>query len=49
MSGRTAEIISRMKLIHADAIELLPTLSTNVIYLDPMHPREKNPLLLSLK
>ena len=49
VSGRTAEIISRMKLIHADAIELLPTLSTNVIYLDPMHPPRKKSSLVKSK
>ncbi len=47
--GKTAEIISRMKLIHADAIELLPTLSTNVIYLDPMHPPRKKSSLVKSK
>ena len=47
--GRTAEIISRMKLIHGDAIELLPTLSTNVIYLDPMHPPRNNSALVKSK
>ena len=49
VGGRTAEIISRMKLIHADAIELLPTLSTNVIYLDPMHPPRKKSSLVKSK
>ena len=47
--GRTAEIVSRMKLLHADAIELLPELSTDVIYLDPMHPPRKTSALVKSK
>ena len=47
--GRTAEIISRMELFHADAIELLPKLSTDVIYLDPMHPPRKKSALVKSK
>ena len=49
VGGKTAEIISRMKLLHADAIELLPKLSTDVIYLDPMHPPRKKTALVKFK
>ena len=49
IGGRTAEIISRMKLLHADAIEILPKLSTDVIYLDPMHPPRKKSALVKAK
>ena len=49
LGGRTAEIISRMKLLHADAIELLPKLSTDVIYLDPMHPPRRKSALVKSK
>ncbi len=49
VGGRTAEIVSRMKLLHADAIELLPSLSTDVIYLDPMHPPRRKSALVKSK
>ena len=44
--GVTAEIISRMTLIHGDAIELLPSLSPEIVFVDPMHPpRNKSALV----
>ena len=44
--GVTAEIISRMKLIHGDAIQLLPSLSPEIVLVDPMHPpRNKSALV----
>ena len=44
--GVTAEIISRMKLIHGDAIQLLPGLSPKIVLVDPMHPpRNKSALV----
>lgn len=44
--GVTAEIISRMKLIHGDAIQLLPGLSAKIVLVDPMHPpRNKSALV----
>ena len=44
--GVTAEIISRMKLIHGDAIQLLPGLSPEIVLVDPMHPpRNKSALV----
>ena len=44
--GVTAEIISRMTLIHGDAIELLPSLSPEIVLVDPMHPpRNKSALV----
>jgi 16S rRNA (guanine1516-N2)-methyltransferase len=44
--GATAEIISRMTLIHGDAIQLLPSLSPEIVLVDPMHPpRNKSALV----
>ena len=44
--GETAEIISRMTLIHGDAIQLLPELSPEIVLVDPMHPpRNKSALV----
>ena len=44
--GVTAEIISRMTLIHGDAIQLLPGLSPEIVLVDPMHPpRNKSALV----
>ena len=44
--GLTAEIISRMTLIHGDAIQLLPSLSPEIVLIDPMHPpRNKSALV----
>ena len=44
--GVTAEIISRMTLIHGDAIQLLPELSPEIVLVDPMHPpRNKSALV----
>lgn len=44
--GVTAEIISRMTLIHGDAIQLLPSLSPEIVLVDPMHPpRNKSALV----
>ena len=44
--GVTAKIISRMTLIHGDAIQLLPSLSPEIVLVDPMHPpRNKSALV----
>ena len=44
--GVTAEIINRMRLIHGDAILLLPKLSPEIVLVDPMHPpRNKSALV----
>jgi 16S rRNA (guanine1516-N2)-methyltransferase len=44
--GVTAEIISRMTLIHGDAIQVLPSLSPEIVLVDPMHPpRNKSALV----
>jgi 16S rRNA (guanine1516-N2)-methyltransferase len=44
--GKLSEVIARMTLIHGDAIEILPQTSTDVIYIDPMHPpRQKSALV----
>ena len=46
VGGVTADIISRMKLIHGDAIQLLPGLSPEIVLVDPMHPpRNKSALV----
>lgn len=44
--GEISEVMGRMKLIHGDAIELLPTLSPEIILIDPMHPPRKNSALV---
>ncbi|HHG89021.1 MAG TPA: 16S rRNA methyltransferase [Devosia sp.] len=44
--GEIAPVIARMKLIHADAIELLPELSPQIIVVDPMHPERKGSALV---
>lgn len=45
-SEEYAEIIDRMTLIHGDAKEILPTLTPEVILIDPMHPpRNKSALV----
>ena len=47
--GLHAEIISRMRLLHGDAKELLPSLAPEVVYIDPMHPERKNSALVKLE
>jgi 16S rRNA (guanine1516-N2)-methyltransferase len=41
-----AEIIGRMTLLAGDAKSLLPTLSPDVVLVDPMHPPRKNTALV---
>lgn len=41
-----AEIIGRMTLLHGDAKDLLPTLSPEVVLVDPMHPPRQNSALV---
>ncbi len=36
--GAVAEVMARMTLIHGDARSVLPTLSPEVVVVDPMHP-----------
>lgn len=36
--GDVAEVIKRMSLLHGDSKEILPTLSPEIILIDPMHP-----------
>ena len=44
--GKLSEVIARMKLVHGDSIEMLPQISTDIIYIDPMHPpRQKSALV----
>jgi 16S rRNA (guanine1516-N2)-methyltransferase len=44
--GEYLEIAQRMTLLHGDAKELLPTLSPEVVLVDPMHPpRNKSALV----
>src|SRR5690606_27952245 len=40
------EIMSRMNLIHANSIEIIPTLEADVIVVDPMHPPRRNTALV---
>ncbi|PCI31665.1 MAG: 16S rRNA methyltransferase [Alphaproteobacteria bacterium] len=44
--GELAEVISRMTLLPGDSAELLPTLSPEVVLIDPMHPPRKNSALV---
>ena len=44
--GDVVEVISRMTLLHGDARDLLPTLSPEVVLVDPMHPARKNSALV---
>lgn len=44
--GKFAEIVSRMTLVHGDAREILPTLTPEVVLVDPMHPPRKNTALV---
>jgi 16S rRNA (guanine1516-N2)-methyltransferase len=44
--GDVAEVISRMALLHGDARDLLPTLSPEVVLVDPMHPPRKKSALV---
>ena len=44
--GEVAEVISRMALLHGDARDLLPTLSPEVVLVDPMHPTRKKSALV---
>lgn len=43
-----AAIIQRMTLLHGDAKVLLPQLSPDVVYIDPMHPPRKTTALVKL-
>lgn len=45
--GIYSEICGRMTLIHGDAIELLPQLTAEVVYIDPMHPPRKKSALVN--
>ena len=44
--GAVAEVIARMTLLHGDARDLLPTLSPEVVLVDPMHPPRKKTALV---
>jgi 16S rRNA (guanine1516-N2)-methyltransferase len=44
--GEVAEIVSRMTLLCGDAKDLLPSLSADVILVDPMHPERKKSALV---
>ncbi len=46
--GEYAEIAARMTLLCGDAKDLLPQLSPEVIYVDPMHPERKSSALVKL-
>jgi 16S rRNA (guanine1516-N2)-methyltransferase len=44
--GDVANVVSRMTLIHGDAKDLIPTLSPEVVLVDPMHPPRKSSALV---
>lgn len=44
--GEVAEVIARMTLLLGDARDLLPTLSPDVVLIDPMHPPRKKSALV---
>lgn len=44
--GDVAEAISRMQLIHGDARLILPTLTPEIVLVDPMHPPRKSSALV---
>ena len=44
--GDVAEVISRMTLLYGDAKVLLPSLSPDVVLVDPMHPARKKSALV---
>jgi 16S rRNA (guanine1516-N2)-methyltransferase len=44
--GEVANVVERMTLLHGDARELLPTLSSEVVLVDPMHPPRKKSALV---
>ncbi len=41
-----AAITARLTLLHGDARDILPTLTTEVVVIDPMHPARKNTALV---
>lgn len=44
--GEAADVVTRMTLLLGDAKALLPTLSPEVVLVDPMHPPRKNSALV---
>lgn len=44
--GDVAEVINRMTLLYGDARDLLPTLSPEMVLVDPMHPPRKKTTLV---
>ena len=44
-----ADIISRMTLVHGDSRDVLPTLSPDVVLVDPMHPPRGNSALVKIE
>lgn len=42
----TAAIVARMTLLHGDARDMLPTLSPDVVLVDPMHPERTSSALV---
>ncbi|MET0173153.1 MAG: class I SAM-dependent methyltransferase [Agrobacterium vaccinii] len=44
--GIYREIVSRMNLLHGDSRALIPTLSPEVVVIDPMHPPRQNTALV---
>ncbi len=44
--GEVADVVGRMTLLQGDAKDLLPTLSPEVVLIDPMHPPRKSSALV---
>ncbi len=44
--GEVADVVDRMTLLQGDAKDLLPTLSPEVVLVDPMHPPRKSSALV---
>jgi 16S rRNA (guanine1516-N2)-methyltransferase len=44
--NEVAEIVARMTVLHGDSQQLLPTVSADVVYIDPMHPERKKSALV---
>jgi 16S rRNA (guanine1516-N2)-methyltransferase len=44
-----SDIMSRMTLVHGDARDVLPSLTTDVVLVDPMHPPRGNSALVKIE
>ncbi len=44
--GNIAKVMAKMILLHGDAMQILPILKPEIIFIDPMHPERKNSALV---